>query len=110
MADAKHTPGPLTVQRAAGAGREGEVGILDEQRNLIAECWADIRRKGEQSLDEAMANAVLFAHAPELVKVLQALVDCDLAYESGFVVRGLIRAQDVQAARDALRRATGAAS
>jgi hypothetical protein len=71
MADAKHTPGPLTVQRAAGAGREGEVGILSDGRYVVAECWADIRYKGEQALDEAMANATLYAAASELLEALQ---------------------------------------
>ena len=109
MAD-RFTPGPLLVQRAGGMLSEGEVGILTEQHHVVAECWPDIRRKGEQALDEAMANATLYAHAPEMVKALRALVDRDLAYMDRLVVGGLISAADVQAARDVLRRATGSAS
>jgi hypothetical protein len=109
MAD-RFTAGPLSVMRAAGPDREGEVGILNDQRCVVAECWADIRHKGEQALDEAMANATLYAHAPEMVKALRALVDRDLAYMDHHVVGGLISGADVHAARDVLRRATESAS
>lgn len=106
MAD-RFTAGPLSVMRAANPGCEGEVGILDEQRHVVAECWADIRHHGEQALDEAMANAVLFAHAGEMAKALRMLVDRDLSYSSNFVDGGLIAMAEVAAARDVLRRATG---
>jgi len=105
MAD-RFTAGPLSVMRATKPGNEGEVGILDDHRNVVAECWADIRHQGERALDEAMANAVLYAHAPEMVKVLRALVDRDLAYVNGMVCAGLISSADIHAARDVLRRAT----
>jgi hypothetical protein len=74
MADAKYTPGPLSVMRANGPDSEGEVGILDDHRHVVAECWADIRHEGEQALEEAMGNAILFAAAPDMLKAMQASV------------------------------------
>jgi len=74
MAD-RFTAGPLSVMRSNGPRAEGEVGILDDQRNVVAECWADIRFEGEQALDEAMANAVLFAHASRMVDMLRRICD-----------------------------------
>ena len=60
----KHTIGPLTVRRAATGG---DVAISERDRNIVAECYAAIRTRRERSDDEAMANAILFAAAADLL-------------------------------------------
>lgn len=115
MSAAKHTAGPLSVMRANGSEAEGEVGILDDHRHIVAECWADIRHEGEQALDEAMANAILFAAAPDLLKAMQSsieLADRNMAksHANGVMVK---RSPEAQAVYDqcvaAIAKATGAA-
>lgn len=86
--------------RANGPESEGEVGILDDHRHIVAECWADIRHEGEQALDEAMANAILFAAAPELLKAMQTsveLADCNMAksHANGVMTKRTAEAQAV---------------
>jgi hypothetical protein len=60
--------------------------------------------------DQQQANARLIAAAPELLAVLEHLVNRDFAYLDGRVAGGQIRAQDIQAARAAIAKAKGEVS
>ncbi len=69
--DALHTPGPL---RALQSRATGDVAVLNKEGSfnyVVAECFADIRRNGEQAREEALANAKLYAAAPDMLAVLK---------------------------------------
>ena len=64
------TPGPW---KAVGSKLGNDFGILDSTgKNVIGECFSDIRRKGEHALHEAAANARLMAAAPTLLAYYRA--------------------------------------
>ena len=55
------TPGPW---KAVGTKMGNDFGILDvDGKHVIAECFSDIRREGENALAEAGANATMMAAA-----------------------------------------------
>lgn len=84
MAD-RFTPGPLTPNRCQ---KTGDVGLLDDHRNVVAECFAAIRDGNERADDEAMANARLFSTAHELLLVLTAVCDQALARRERILAEG----------------------
>ncbi len=51
----------------------GDFAVMDVNRNIVAEFYADIRHGREQARDEAKANATLFAGAGDLLAALMAL-------------------------------------
>lgn len=64
------TPGPW---KAMGSKLGNDFGILDSTgKNVIGECFSDIRREGEHALHEAAANARLMAAAPTLLAYYRA--------------------------------------
>lgn len=73
---AAYTPGPLTVR----LGANGDVGIIATAQQvvanddiggaLVAECYCEIRRAGEGARAEALANATLYAAAPQMLAEL----------------------------------------
>ena len=68
----KHTPGPLFTKRARSGG---DVGIYAEgHAGVLAECFEEFAAKGELRPGEAMANAVLFRAAPDLLDALKSLM------------------------------------
>lgn len=67
MSAAKHTPGPLQVRIAAN----GDVAVLNERKDIVAECFADIRHERESARDEALANATLYAAAENLLELVR---------------------------------------
>lgn len=70
---AKHTPGPW---RAVGSKLGDDFGIVDSTgKNVIAECFSDIRSQGEHAMQEAAANARLIAASPKLLAALIAIYD-----------------------------------
>jgi hypothetical protein len=107
-----HTPGPLIAR----VGSNGDVGIIATAENviafddiggaLIAECYCEIRRAGEGAQAEALANAMLFAAAPELLAACQAMVRYQELVESG-ATTGLINAyaEAFEGAEDAIAKA-----
>lgn len=103
MAD-RFTPGPLTPTTSNRA--DGDVGLLDDHRNVVAECYAAIRHKDERADDEAMANARLFGAAQEMLLALQALVDLEPDNSADFDGEP----EKYAAARAAIAKATGSAS
>jgi hypothetical protein len=66
----KHTPGPLTVKVAPN----GDCAILkfEGKQCIVAECYAAIRNHDEDSREEALANAHLYAAAPDMLGALKA--------------------------------------
>lgn len=67
---ARHTPGPLSIKPANdGSGDYGIV--IGDKLGLVAECYADIRHGNERALQEARANATLFAAASDLLEALR---------------------------------------
>lgn len=70
---AQHTPGPW---KARGSRNSNDFGIIAQDQvsdggwAVVAECFSDIRKPGEDALHEAAANARLIAAAPELLKEL----------------------------------------
>ncbi len=68
---AKFTPGPLFVNTARQlAGCNGDIPITTEKGTLIGLAYARMRRP-----DETLANAHLFAAAPELYEALRELLE-----------------------------------
>lgn len=67
---AQHTPGPLSAVRAT---QGGDYAVKDRDNNIVAECFEDIREQGESAIEEAKANATLYAAAPELLEALTTL-------------------------------------
>lgn len=68
------TPGPWVTKKAKGGS--GDVGILAESSTcVLAECFADIRREGEQSLAECEANAHLIAASPDGYALAETVVE-----------------------------------
>lgn len=98
-AGTNHTRGPLKVLVAFN----GDCGLVSQETNsmgrpsLVAECYADIRRPGENARAEAIANARLYAEAPAMYEVLHALIH--RADESPDIVQATI-----DAAAEILRR------
>ena len=66
-----HTPGPWVAKYAAD-GR-GDIGIVADS-GCIAECFHEIRKKGERAHEECLANSRLIKTAPKLLEALQELV------------------------------------
>jgi hypothetical protein len=67
------TPGPWSIRRSRD--RSGDIGITHPGgRNVLAECFADIRHAAERST-EAVANAHLIAKAPELYECVVAALN-----------------------------------
>jgi hypothetical protein len=66
-----HTPSPLTVKTASN----GDCAVIkfDEKQCIVAECYAAIRYHDEDSRDEALANARLYAAAPDMLAALKEL-------------------------------------
>lgn len=69
MSRAKYTRGPLRAKRSTNG--TGDAGVLDAANHVIAEAFAAIRRYDERAEEEALANATLYAAAPDLLKVLR---------------------------------------
>lgn len=84
----KHTPGPWTAGRRAGART-----CIDSERDNVAAAWSD-------------ADAKLIAAAPDLLEVARLFVDYAETTEFD---RGPCKA-DVEAARAAIAKAEGRAS
>lgn len=112
--NAQHTPGPLTIR----VGANGDVGIIapgvaDSPHNiggvLVAECFADIRRADEGANAEALANATLFAAAPDLLIALAKIVKYADSEPDGGTTVEMHRA-NVERARAAIAKAAGSAS
>ena len=61
---ARYTAGPLTP---VVDPKTGDVGLLDDHRNVVAECFAAIRSRDERADEEALANARLFAASHQLL-------------------------------------------
>jgi hypothetical protein len=73
MTIAAHTPGPWTITHARDG--TGDVGIkAPGVLNIIAECYAAMRRHDERS-PETVANARLMAAAPTMLAALQKYRD-----------------------------------
>jgi hypothetical protein len=68
MTKAKHTPGPLTVHKSVASS---DFGIISQGKYVVAETFSDIRRHGEGAAEEALANATLYAAAPEMLDALK---------------------------------------
>jgi hypothetical protein len=60
---------------AAAKFGSNDFAVMDASRNIVAECYADIRHHGEGARDEAKANARLYAGASDLLEASQ-LADC----------------------------------
>ena len=69
----KHTPGPWHTRIAVNG--TGDFGIVTPDGDVLAEAFSDIRSQNERSLD-VVYNARLIAAAPDLLEVLQDLMDC----------------------------------
>lgn len=98
----KHTPGPLVVKSADN----GDVAVRTQaERYIVAECFADIRHPSEEAREEALANATLYAAAPDLLNAARAAADCiDELWPRQ------ARVEVVQLLEAAIAKATGAAS
>ncbi len=74
----KHTPGPWSVRKALGLGDLAIVAPSTQPDHsgfvILAECYEDIRDRGEHAVDECAANARLIAAAPDLLEALQDMV------------------------------------
>ncbi len=71
MSDGKHTaytPGPLAVNERGSICRENKNGYQEPVKLVGA--WIEGAWEGDE---EALANATLYAAAPELLEALQAL-------------------------------------
>ncbi len=99
---AAHTKGPLQVARAKNGG--GDYAVMDANKNIVAECYEDIRELGECAREEALANATLFAASHEMLELLQTWTG-DGALQT-FEDRERFR----KVARAVMDKATGAAS
>ena len=69
MADAKHTPGPLHVTQQASDPRMAFVVAADGR--IVADVWNVPGTNGAQ----ALADATLFAAAPELLAAVQHAIE-----------------------------------
>jgi len=67
MSESKFTPGPLTT--------DGCEIITEDYTTHIATAWADNSVGRCVSRNEAIANAVLFAAAPEMLACLEELLE-----------------------------------
>ena len=104
MSATKHTPGPWATRRSLDGS--GDVGITAPGvLNVIAECFADMRRPGEFATDEASANARLIAAAPEMLEALDRIADLSRALRQGGP-----DPMDLQGLSDALNEAVDLAS
>lgn len=77
----QHTPGPWEIRKAKDGS--GDIAIVApnapadqySRPGILGECYADIRRMGENNTAEAEANARLIAAAPELMEALKVIID-----------------------------------
>jgi hypothetical protein len=68
-----HTPGPWDIKRAKFTN---DVAILIRgTKDIIAECYEDIRHHNELAKDEALANAFLIAAAPDLLEASEKFLE-----------------------------------
>ncbi len=76
----KHTPGPLTVRGPSPGGGSmddgGDYAILNERGHIVGEAYRKVGRNnfGVTFEADAEANARLWAAAPDLLAVCEALV------------------------------------
>lgn len=97
------TPGPW---RAVASKFSHDFGILDSTgKNVIAECFSDIRYSGERALREAASNAYLIAAARDLKEALQPFVAHNSSEE---FVTVRLRSEDIALARQAIAKSEGA--
>lgn len=83
--DAKWTPGPLTVRKAAAYS---DCGIISDGMYVVGETFADIRKANENAKHEALANATLWASAPDLYAALEAA--CEYENREAFYEERLV--------------------
>ena len=96
-----HTSGPWCIIRQRGGN---DIGITRaDLPNVLAECFADIRKAGENS-PEVEANARLIAAAPCLLEALTSVLDGFDDNEADYV----LGKTTLDIARAAIARATGA--
>lgn len=78
MSEGKHTPGPLIVHRAPKADNTGgfDYCVVDSDEKIIAEFFEHVgfldKLKKSYSVRPALANATLYAAAPEMLEALEA--------------------------------------
>lgn len=109
MADEpKWTKGPLTVRKAAAFS---DCGIISEGKYVAGEAFADIRRNGEDSRAEALANATLWAAAPDMYAALATIALWREAgwARAGFIDAAQMREHEDETIRVAIAKARGAA-
>ncbi len=71
----KHTPGPWKILSAA-PGEDPDYGIHAEGcKNVLAEAFAEFKAKGIFAREEAQANALLIAAAPDLFDAAVLAID-----------------------------------
>lgn len=100
----KHTPGPLQL------GRRGlSPAVRDADGRLIAELPYHASSRADYVLiDEAIANAELFAAAPELLEALREVLELCAVGDVDESTEALGWGKAIQAANAAIARATGA--
>lgn len=96
-----HTPSPWEAKCAKDGC--GDIGIVGDC-GVVAECFHDIRKFGENAHSECLANARLIAAAPELLEALKSIVTSLSDNDD----EGMIEhSEQIIAARAAISKATG---
>ena len=94
----KFTPGPWTTRLSQDGS--GDIGITAlNVRNVIAECFADMREAGEFAIAEVQANAALIAAAPDMyeaLKMAQLWLDIDGRYDMRIINAAINKAEGRQ--------------
>ena len=74
-----HTPGPLLVSEPS---KSGDYALVTKDGRIIAECW---RQTSDHQVDDALANAHLFATAEDLLK------GCEMGLEAIWYFNPVLR-------------------
>jgi len=74
-----HTPGPLLVSEPS---KSGDFALVTNDGRIIAECW---RQTSDHQVDDALANAHLFATAEDLLK------GCEIGLEAIWYFNPVLR-------------------